>query len=105
MSYHHPPIPKLDMARADQMFPVLSGPLIARVREHGRVRRVERGELLVEIGDQQVPFFVVISGEVGIKLTAETSEKPFFVYKAGNFTGEISVLTGRRALAQIRVIE
>jgi hypothetical protein len=36
----------------DAMFPTLTPPQMARVTAHGRGRRVEEGEVLVEVGDE-----------------------------------------------------
>jgi len=44
-----------------QMFPTLTAAQIARVRQHGKVRKVQPGEILFELGDIDVPFFIVLS--------------------------------------------
>ncbi len=48
------------------MFPTLTPEQIARIAAHGRMRKIERGEVLVEAGDEVVPFFVVTAGQVEI---------------------------------------
>ena len=42
-----------------QVFPVLTEAQIDRIRPFGKVRRVERSELLFQPGDTNVPFFVL----------------------------------------------
>ena len=50
--------------RVDQVFPTLTAAQIARVAAHGQVRDVQPGKVLVEAGDQVVPFLVVTAGQV-----------------------------------------
>ncbi len=45
-----------------------------------------------------MPFFVVISGEIEIVRPAGSAETLVTVYDAGQFTGEVSTLSGRRTL-------
>src|SRR5712692_3430533 len=100
-----PPVPLTLSARIDQMFPMLTPAQIARIAVHGRVRPVRRGEVLVEVGDHVVPFFVVTGGEVEIVRPSGTTEEPVAVHGPGHFTGEINMLSGRRALVRARVSE
>ena len=58
MSDTTPPVPLTLASRADQVFPTLTPEQIARVAAHGRVRRVERGEVLLEPGDQNPRVFI-----------------------------------------------
>ena len=46
------------------MFPVLTAAQLAPVAAHGTERRLSPGEVLVEVGDTHVPFFVVTAGEL-----------------------------------------
>ena len=50
----------------DQAFPTLSEAQIARIAAHGRLRKVERGEVLVKAGARNASFFVVVSGRLDI---------------------------------------
>jgi thioredoxin reductase (NADPH) len=90
---------------SEQMFPALTPTLIARIAQHGRVRPVERGEVLVEAGDQVVPFFVIKSGQVEIVQPSGDTETLVAVHGPGHFTGEINMISGRRALVRARVTE
>jgi CRP-like cAMP-binding protein len=61
------PIPlsaSLTAERRELLFPTLSAAQIERIAAHGKRRRVSAGEILVEQGDQNLPFFVVISGAI-----------------------------------------
>jgi len=88
-----------------EMFPTLTPAQIARIAAHGRRRRVERGEVLVEAGDPVVPFFVVDSGQIELVRPTGNAETPVAVQGPGGFTGEVIMLSGRRALVRVRVRE
>ena len=94
------PLP-LTASRSEQIFPTLTSAQIARVAKHGRTRTVRSGEVLVEQGDP-VPFFVVISGELEAVRPTGTIETLLLIVRAGQFTGEINILSGRSAMARIR---
>lgn len=100
-----PSDPSPQTQRADEMFPTLTAAQIARIAAHGRMRTFERGEVLVEAGERTARFFVVISGQIEIvQPTARTAE-PVAVFQPGMFTGEATMLSGRRGLAHIRAVE
>jgi thioredoxin reductase (NADPH) len=89
--------------RADRLFPVLTGSQIARIEPHGRRRRVGAGEVLVEPGDAVVPFFVVMTGQLEIvRVDKFAGEVIVAVQSAGQFTGEVNMISGRRSLFRIR---
>ena len=48
------------------MFPLLSAAQIARIASHGVIRPISRGEVLIEGGQTNVPFFVVKAGEIEV---------------------------------------
>lgn len=104
-----PPAPGAEMpviaaALADErMFPTLTDAQIARIAPHGRRRKTAAGDVLIEVGDRIVPFFVVLSGEVEVVRTFAESELLIATETAGQFSGEGNMLTGRRALARVRV--
>src|SRR5437762_7072417 len=62
------------------------------------------GEVLVEVAQRPVPFFVVSDGEVQVLRTSGGTEALFVTLGAGQFTGEGTMLRGRRALTRIRAI-
>jgi thioredoxin reductase (NADPH) len=90
--------------RDEQIFPTLKQWQIERVAAHGRVRRAQRGELLAEVGDSHVHIFVVNSGEIEIIQPGDT-ESLVAVFRPGQFTGEMSMLSGRRAILRVRMKE
>src|SRR5260370_30832506 len=95
------PLP-LTGSRADQIFPRLTSAQIERVATHGRTRAVRSAEVLVEQGDRAIPFFCVISGELEAVRPTSATETLISIFSAGQFTGEINTLSGRRAMARIR---
>ena len=95
------PLP-LSRSRAEQIFPVLTAAQISRIAAIGRMRAIQSGEVLVEQGDGAIPIFVVVSGELEAVLPTSTAETLITVSRAGQFTGEVNTLSGRRALARLR---
>ena len=64
---------------------------------------IQRDEVLVEQGDSNVPFFVVVSSDIEIVRPAGLAETLVTVYDAGQFKGELNTFSGRRALFRWRV--
>jgi thioredoxin reductase (NADPH) len=60
------------------------------------------GEILVEQGDTAVPFFVIVSGELEAVRPSGAIETLITIFRAGQFTGEVNSLSGRRAVARLR---
>jgi thioredoxin reductase (NADPH) len=102
MSNTHRGLP-LNRARIEQIFPVLTPSQISRIEAHGLVRPVKTGELLVEQGDTNVPFFVVMTGEIEIVRPFGAQETLVTVHGSGQFTGEVNTLSGRRSIFRARV--
>ena len=93
------------VSNPERVFPTLTPEQIARIATHGRRRSTTRGEVLVEVGERVVPFFVVVTGEVEALGPSETAETLIVRLQAGQFTGEATMISGRRALARLRVSE
>jgi thioredoxin reductase (NADPH) len=89
----------------DEMFPVLTADQQARVLTHGRSRKVTSGEVVVEPNTQGINFFVVVAGRLELFRLTDDREEAFAVCGPGMFTGELNVLSGRRALVRIRASE
>jgi hypothetical protein len=45
----------------DRLFPTLTTEQITRIAARGRHRAIARGDVLVEVGESGVPFFVLIA--------------------------------------------
>ena len=100
-----PPVVLEAPERAGQVFPTLTAAQIARVAAHGRRRRFARGEVLVEAGAGVVPFLVVTAGALEAVQPSPTGEVLVTVHRPGQFTGEVNMLSGRRALVGARAVE
>jgi thioredoxin reductase (NADPH) len=99
------PVSLTSEARADQIFPTLTPPQIARVRAHGHARQVKSGEVLVKAGEQSSRLFVVTAGRLRLVRQACEGEELVAVFGPGQFTGEINLLSGRRGFVETRVAE
>jgi thioredoxin reductase (NADPH) len=89
-------------SRRDQIYPTLTAAQLARIAAHGRRRRVEQGEVLVQAGEPVARLFVVVEGRIdGVRPSATDGELVVSL-GPGMFTGEVTMLSGRRGLAQIR---
>ena len=88
-----------------QTFPVLTAAQIDRVRHSGKLRTVKAGDILFEPGDTNVPFFVLLSGRMEIVQPDLTGERPITTHGPGQFTGEITMISGQRCLVRGRVTE
>src|SRR5690349_19141887 len=95
----------LTSARPEQTFPTLTPAQMRRIAAHGQRRALRQDEVLVEPGDSAVPLFVVVSGGLEIVRPSATAETLIAVYGPGQFSGEVNLLTGRRALFRIRVTQ
>ncbi len=88
---------------AGQAFPKLTEEQLNRVRPLGKVRKVKKGEILFEPGDRNMPFFVLLSGSMEVLQPDMHGERLVVTHEAGNFTGEITLISGRTALMRGRV--
>ena len=80
----------------DGAFPRLDDSQRARLRALGRVRAVERGEVLFAAGDESSDFFVIESGAVTIVQGLGAENRVIAVHGQHRFLGELSLLTGQR---------
>jgi thioredoxin reductase (NADPH) len=88
-----------------QAFPILTAAQISRVRTGSKLRGVKKGEILFEPGDTGVPFFVLLSGSMEIVQPDLAGERPVAAHGPGEFTGEMTMISGRRCLVRARVTE
>ncbi len=88
--------------REDQLWPTLTPSQIARIVKHGSLRSLQPGDVVLEAGQQNFPWFVVTSGELVVLRPSCDGEQIITTYRQGSFSGEINMLAGRRPLATIR---
>ncbi len=96
------PVPSALDART-QAFPVLTDTQIDRIRPCGKLRKVSPGDILFRPGDTDVPFFVMLSGDMEIVQPEFKRERQIATHAPGEFTGEMTMITGQRCLVLGRV--
>jgi thioredoxin reductase (NADPH) len=90
--------------RRDQMFPQLTPTQLGRIAGVGERRSVRAGEVLFELGEQNIRFFVVIEGAIEIVRPVDGHEEQITIHGPGEFTGEINMLSARRAIVRGRAL-
>ncbi len=88
-----------------QAFPTLTPAQVDRIRQIAKLRKVLASEVLFEPGDTNVPFFVLLSGAIEIVMPGLDGERPVATHGPGEFTGELTMISGRKCLARGRVTE
>jgi len=91
--------------RLDAMFPKLTRAQIDRLRPVGRPRQFAPGELIYERGSAKRAFYVLLEGRVEIATPAREGEERITIHAAGEFTGEVDMMTGRQSLVGARALD
>lgn len=89
----------------DVAFPVLTPRDLTALKARGQPRDARAGEALFEEGDRNLPFFVVLEGEVEIIAHQRGEPHTVVVHHANQFTGDVDVLSGRAVMVTGRVIK
>src|SRR5438034_1351300 len=96
-----PPAAPSSAPRSERIYPTLTPAQLDRVAAHGRRRHVAAGEVLVQPGESASRVFIVVSGRIDV-VRPWASEEVVVSFTPGMFTGEATMLSGRRGLAEIR---
>jgi len=88
-----------------QVFPTFTDQQIRRIAPHGHVHRFRQGEVLVQAGEIAPCFFVVTAGRIEIVRPSGETDRLVMALGPGGFTGEVSMLSGRRTLVRIRAVD
>jgi thioredoxin reductase (NADPH) len=83
------------------MFPRLSDAQVSRIAAHGKRRQTRAGEILFDEGEVDRRFYVVLSGTVEVRASRE---QQIVVYGAGQFSGELDLLSGRPSIVRGQVV-
>ncbi len=83
-------------------FPVLDARHMDRLKKMGVSCEFSDGELLFAEGDRGFDFFIVEEGEVEILEHSAGSASTITIHEAGEFTGDVDMLTGRSSLVTAR---
>lgn len=86
-------------SKSEAMFPHLPVEKIREMCSHGKDVRLRDGEAIFVEGQKQYPFCLVLEGRIRITKHGRDGEMVLIVHEAGQFTGEISLLTGAPAAA------
>ena len=86
-----------------EALPTLTPEQIARVAVFGRRRTTTRDDVLFEPGNTAVPTFLVVSGELQVVLPSNGTYTAVVTYRPGQFSGEVNAISGRPAIARMRV--
>jgi len=97
-----PPPPPSSGPRAEHIYPTLTPAQLGRIAAHGRRGRVEAGEVLVQAGERTARLFVVAAGRIDVVRPSAAGDEVVVAFGPGMFTGEVTMLSGRPGLAQIR---
>ena len=89
----------------ERLFPMLTAAQMARISAHARIRPIAAGEVLVNAGDKDVPFFVVVSGAIQILRPSGATSTLIVTHRPGEFLGEGNMIAGRPALIRALVTE
>jgi thioredoxin reductase (NADPH) len=85
--------------RWEQMFPTLSTSQIAELKPFGAERMFEAGEVLWDIGDRNVDFFLVLDGTLDVvHRDAFGVDTVIVSHGPGRYSGETATLTGRGSM-------
>jgi thioredoxin reductase (NADPH) len=90
--------------RPDPMFPRLDAAQIARLAPFGRRRRATAGEVLYDRGSVKREFYVLLDGRVEIASPSREGEARVTIHEAGEFTGEVDMVSGRYSLVRARAV-
>ena len=99
------PFPASAPDAATQSFPVLTRAQIDRIRPLGRLRQMQRGDIFFEPDDTNIPFYVVLSGGMEIVQPGLHGEQAIATHTPGQFTGEMTMISGQPCLVRGRMTE
>ena len=85
--------------------PTLTEAQIERLRPYATQRDVVATEVLYEPAFDTPPVYVVLSGAIRIVATGGDEDRIVTTYRAGQFSGELLIISGRRSIYRCQVVE
>lgn len=76
---------------------------LAELMPYGDVRSYAVGDILSEEGDRKIDCLVTLSGHTDIVVSTPEGQKRLGWMEAGQFAGDITVLTGQATLARVKM--
>lgn len=89
----------------DVAFPTLGAKERSALEARGHPREVRTGDVLFSAGDRNFCFYVVLEGAIEIVEQSRDQPRQVAVHHAGQFSGDVDMLTGRVALVTARVAQ
>ncbi|GAA6614761.1 ATP-binding protein [Scytonema sp. NUACC26] len=86
------------------LFPKLPDEALEEMKQHGTEIELNLGDVLFHEGDSNYCFHVVLEGEIEIAKQVGNETRVLAVHRAGEFMGEISMLTNATSIATARAI-
>jgi thioredoxin reductase (NADPH) len=87
----------------DRLFPKLGDAEIARLARRAEKRPIRHGEVLWKVGAPRIDFYVILSGSIEIVQPRAGREESITVQGPREFTGDVDLIFGSRAVAEARV--
>jgi len=91
-----------ETADRDRLFPELNDAQIARLAQRGKRVAVKRGEELWRVGATKMNFYVVLSGTIEVVRPLPGGEETLTVHGPRQFTGDVDLIFGSRAVVAAR---
>ena len=85
--------------------PYLTDHQIDRIRAYAQPRDITPGEILYQPGFETPPVYVVMSGAIRIVAVGGKDERTVTTYQAGQFSGELLMISGRRSIYRCEAVE
>lgn len=93
-----------DTFHSSQLCPSLSDEQLQCLSEYGSEVMLAPGDRLFTEGDLNYDFYVVLDGEIKITKQVSGEETVLNIHKTGEFTGELSLLTGAPTIASAHAV-
>lgn len=75
-------------------FPKLSDAHIAQIEKVAQLKSYKDGEIIAEVGDRDICFLVIKSGQMAVVDRSSGAEKTVTFVEEKQFTGDVAHLTG-----------
>lgn len=85
-----------------QSFPDVPSATLEREVERMKPRRYLSGQTIIREGDPATSFFVITRGAASVRQNGPNGEREVSTLKAGDFFGEIGLLSGTTRSATVR---
>ena len=88
------------------LFESLNSRELAVIAQSGKIRLCQRGDIIINEGDTDRVFYVIVKGQVRVWGQPQDGERRLYNYhEAGDFFGELIFLTGRPRAATVDVVD